>query len=257
MSKLLVGETPVTRAFYGNTEARKIFMGEDRLCPGPESILYLHLASGGEISLDLGTTLSNDYGYIDHVVVQWGDGVQEAVAISWMVITQKHNYAAPGDYKIRIRGNGSLYSLGSSNDSVLGVKDTKQDTTPQLLKVRIGDGVRYLGCSFWGCTSLTILTVPATVYRMAGKVMGGCTSLIAAEIGAKKITGKPFTSCPSLRMIWIRESTDYIGADCLGDIAPSGTLTVYCEADSKPDGWDAGWNPDGYTVVWGQKARPW
>ena len=29
------------------------------------------------------------------------------------------------------------------------------------------------------------------------------------------------------------------------------SLTIYCEALSKPDGWADGWNPDNRPVVWG------
>ena len=29
------------------------------------------------------------------------------------------------------------------------------------------------------------------------------------------------------------------------------TLTIYCEAESQPDGWNSNWNPNNRPVVWG------
>lgn len=33
------------------------------------------------------------------------------------------------------------------------------------------------------------------------------------------------------------------------------SLTIYCEAESEPSGWDADWNPSNCSVVWGYKKN--
>jgi hypothetical protein len=57
-----------------------------------------------------------------------------------------------------------------------------------------------------------------------------------------------FAWCTSLTNIVIPRSITSIGS---GAFAYCELLTIYCEAESKPEGWEAGWNPDNRPVVWG------
>jgi len=43
----------------------------------------------------------------------------------------------------------------------------------------------------------------------------------------------------------------------IGDSAFAGckNLTIYCEAESMPEGWSESWNPEGCTVVWNYKGE--
>jgi len=43
----------------------------------------------------------------------------------------------------------------------------------------------------------------------------------------------------------------YIGE---GAFLGCASLSIYCQADSQPSGWDAGWNPDGRPVAWGAQG---
>lgn len=57
-----------------------------------------------------------------------------------------------------------------------------------------------------------------------------------------------FENCTNLETIILYDGVTNVGENafkgCTG-------LTIYCEAESKPEGWNEKWNPDGCTVVWG------
>lgn len=57
-----------------------------------------------------------------------------------------------------------------------------------------------------------------------------------------------FYNCSSLDKIIIPNSVTSIG---IYAFYHCDNLTIYCEAHSKPDGWDAQWNPSNCPVVWG------
>jgi hypothetical protein len=53
-----------------------------------------------------------------------------------------------------------------------------------------------------------------------------------------------------LTSIIIPNSVTSIGYSAFSDCK---RLTIYCEAKSKPSGWDSLWNLDGRPVIWGYK----
>lgn len=64
------------------------------------------------------------------------------------------------------------------------------------------------------------------------------------------IEDNAFRGCSSLISIEISNSVTSIGDDAFIDC---NNLTIYCEANSKPDGWDFNWNLSNCPVVWGYK----
>lgn len=60
-----------------------------------------------------------------------------------------------------------------------------------------------------------------------------------------------FYSCTSLASVVIPKGVTSIGNEAFGDCA---LLTVYCEVEAKPDGWDSGWNSSNRPVEWGYKG---
>ena len=67
----------------------------------------------------------------------------------------------------------------------------------------------------------------------------------------KSIKSYAFYGCSNLSSIVIPESVTTIGKHAFGGCS---NLTIYCEAESKPEGWDDDWNSSNCTVIWGYKG---
>lgn len=113
-----------------------------------------------------------------------------------------------------------------------------------LVSVTIPDGVTAIGNNaFAGCSSLTSLTLPDSVTSIKFGAFQNCTSLTEFIIpdGVTTINAYTFKNCKALSGITIHDGITTIGESafegCYG-------LTIYCEAETKPSGWDDNWNRD-------------
>ncbi len=159
-----------------------------------------------------------------------------------------------------------------------------------LTSVTIGNSVTSIGSSaFYNCRGLTSITIPDSV-TLISYAFGGCSSLtkiyytgemvkwcgisglsnlmrsgITLYINGVEITGElvipdsvteignsAFSYCSGLTSVTIPDSVTSIGyaafKGCSG-------LTIYCEATSKPRGWDSNWNVSNCPVVWDCKNK--
>ncbi len=125
-----------------------------------------------------------------------------------------------------IPNNGSVKSIGSAAffDCSLITNITIPDSVTSIKSV-----------AFFGCENLTDVTIPHSVTSIGNQAFAGCTSLKSIVIpkSVTKVNGYLFDSCSSL-------------------------IDIYCEAESKPVGWQDYWiswdeniNP---TVTWGYKG---
>ncbi len=60
------------------------------------------------------------------------------------------------------------------------------------------------------------------------------------------ISRSAFYGCSGLTSVTIPNSVTYIDGDAFANCE---NLTIYCEAESKPSGWNYDWNPDNRPVV--------
>ena len=104
--------------------------------------------------------------------------------------------------------------------------------------------------TFYGCFYLYSVRLGNYVTKIEGSAFATCTSLNSINIPdtVTYIGDNAFYGCLALHSIIIPESVTYIGYEAF--YGCSG-LTIYCEAPSKPEGWDSGWNHDNRPVVWG------
>jgi len=106
--------------------------------------------------------------------------------------------------------------------------------------------------AFADCASLKSVTIPANVISIGIYVFENCTSLIAVIYESKSmlttIGNYAFSQNISLTSIIIPASVINVGNYAFFGCS---SLTIYCEAQSKPGGWNINWNPLNRPVYWG------
>ena len=123
------------------------------------------------------------------------------------------------------------------------------------------NGLYIKGGAFYNCSNLESV-VFGKVVGIGVSAFNGCTKLYSVDIDVDcplhTINGWAFSGCTSLQTIIIPSECTKID---MYAFAYCTNLTIYCEIDSKPVGWDDGWNMtssyDGewhysyFTVYWG------
>ena len=242
----------VTMFLRGGVEPRAVYLGDERVWPGPETRLWV-TGDDYDSNLCVGDSDGSRAYFVD-----FGDGCA-ARYTPQAFRTINHHYLRDGVCLTRIiPEDGMPYVF---NFSVYGLPAV---VNAMLHRAEIGRGVKEIrGYAFNGgkngnnYNDLVLVTIPTSVYSVGDCACIDCKALAAAEIGARALGVRLFQRCPQLRRLWLRESVETVPANCLADIAPEGALTIYCEADEKPASWTEGWNPDNFPVVWGKKVRPW
>ena len=107
-------------------------------------------------------------------------------------------------------------------------------------------------------SNLKQITIPEGVTEIRDAAFscayGGCgchdLELITIPNGVRVIGSDAFRSCSNLKQIMIPNSVTTIGHWAFWSC---GSLTICCQAPSKPSGWDDEWNPQNRPVEWGCK----
>ena len=120
-----------------------------------------------------------------------------------------------------------------------------------LTTINIPDAVTEIGGGlFNGCCNLTDISISQNIELIRGYAFYNCSSLTAVYLpkSLKQISVNVFERCANLKSITIPNSVTSIGANVFSSCSK---LKIYCEAESKPEGWNENWNPDDLPVVWG------
>ena len=97
------------------------------------------------------------------------------------------------------------------------------------------DIIAISGGAFWSCTSLTSITIPASVRSIGDGAFSGCFNLtsITIPVGVTSIGNNTFASCHSLTAITIPEGVTSIGSGAFSDcwsltniIIPAGVTSI-------------------------------
>lgn len=103
--------------------------------------------------------------------------------------------------------------------------------------------------AFWRCTALKNIDLSKGVTFIYSNVFRDCISLEKVEFSENlnEISFLAFSGCTKLKSIYLPSQIETIYFDAFKNC---NNLTIYCEASSKPQGWDETWYGDA-TVVWG------
>ena len=120
-----------------------------------------------------------------------------------------------------------------------------------LTSIVISDGVTSIGnYAFYYCSNLTSIVLPDSVTYIGNYAFYFCSQLTSIVIpdSVTSIGSWAFPGCSWLTSIVIPDSVTTIGASAFYECD---RLTIYCEANSEPSGWDSEWNYSSCPVVWG------
>lgn len=109
--------------------------------------------------------------------------------------------------------------------------------------VFLGELERLEDLIFGLCTELTEITLPRGLKQIGETAFAFCISLtnIVLPSGLESIGEQAFAGCYALREVVIPKSVTHIGANAFEGAR---RVVIYCEAASKPQGWEDGWNND-------------
>ncbi len=233
------------------------------------SLLELHLNTSVttiETSITLGATKVSVFVYAASVPATWNSNWNSgysAVVYDFDYKLTENNllFAVRNDGKVVLYGvdpDASVSILVIPN-AVTGVgfveyiADCAFAQDPTIISVLMGPFVKEIGeYAFFDIDNLSSMTMPngsllETIHYRAfyqcrdltSVNLEECTSLTTIETGAFSTTGLTSIKVP-------------ISVTTIENYAFSGSLniTIYCEIDVKPSGWETSWNFNGYPVVW-------
>ena len=201
---------------------------------------------------------------------------------AWCAIDFSDVYANPLYYEGNLYLNGNLVTELEIPYGVTSINYCAFYEYDPLTSVTIPNSVTSIGrYAFSGCSSLTSITIPASVtsiekeafsyslldsivveegnsvYHSAGNclietesktlIVGCSNSVIPADGSVTSIGEYAFSGCTLLTSITIPDSVTSIGQYAFDNCT---ALTIYCEAASKPSGWNSNWNYSDCPVVW-------
>ncbi|MDE7216307.1 MAG: leucine-rich repeat domain-containing protein [Clostridia bacterium] len=120
-----------------------------------------------------------------------------------------------------------------------------------LKNIVLPDSLTEIGSSaFNSCNSLTYIAIPKNVKYIGNQVFSYCSNLpyIYLPYGLEKIGFRAFEDCRRLKYIFIPDSVSDIN---FGLFSNTLYVNIFCQAQSKPDGWDDNWNSNRPNLTWG------
>ena len=108
--------------------------------------------------------------------------------------------------------------------------------------------------AFYSYRKLKSIVIPDSVTSIGERAFYGRSHLKSVTMGngVTSIGEHAFYNCSNLKSITISDSLISIGDWAFRYCS---SLTIYCEAEAKPDGWHSDWNSSNRPVEWGYKGN--
>ncbi len=142
---------------------------------------------------------------------------------------------------------GNCSYLGNKTNPYLLLVETINTTIKDVI---ISNDTKFiLDHAFSNCTNLTSVIIPNNIISIGSSAFDGCKSLKHINIPSSIniLNNDTFFSCSSLELIVIPKLVTKIGKYVFRDC---NSLTIFCEASSKPSGWNETWNYSDRPVYW-------
>lgn len=236
---------------------RKMNVGATYITDDGKTRIYIHLEEG-RTSPMLGVCPNGT------VTVDWGDGTTPdtltGTSTSTVQWTPTHNYAAPGDYVIKLTVSGEMafygYAYGGQYSGVLRYSSGSDSRNVvyqnSVRKIEIGNGVTSIGANAFtlcyslvsitipvgvinignyalqNCASLAFVTVPNGVSVISDYTASGCSHLVSIAIpdGVTSIGNYAFSNCYSLVSVTIPDSVTSIGGSAFNACYALASITI-------------------------------
>ena len=199
-------------AVYYTTDGKTMLYLRVTVATGKDVRLYLNKSDGSTLTVDWGDSSANstftDIGNFN---------------------TGTHTYANYGDYEVKmwISSGSGTYGFGNGNAITVVVGGNTQAQRDMLLYAFVGDSVISIGTnSFFGCYSLTSITIPNSIESIGTGAFSACSSLtnIVIPNSVESIGTSALSGCSSLTNIVIPNSVESIGGSAFQNCR---SLTTY------------------------------
>ena len=215
---------------------RKMNVGAMYITDDGKTRIYIHLEEG-RTSPMLGVCPRGT------VTVDWGDGTTPdtltGTSTSTVKWTPTHNYAAPGDYVIKLTVDGEMgftdptRAGGGSYSCILRYNRANDERNRAYVKtvkkVEIGSGITSIGKgAFAYCYSLVSVTIPAGITSIEANPFANCYVLAAITIpaGVTSVSGSMVSGCYALASVAIPASVASIGSYAFSYCSALHTITM-------------------------------
>lgn len=142
-------------------------------------------------------------------------------------------------------------SLASINlpSQLISIGISAFSRTPLLTSITIPGSVSHISQDAFKLSGLADVVINEGVKTIADSAFADCAALATISLPSTllEIWNYTFQGCEALEEIVIPSSVSWVGYYCFEGCL---SLSIYLEASSTPESWDADWNPDGLSVSW-------